>query len=376
VAKLDRDTSQGRPRVLFAGGGTGGHLYPAIAIADALRARGATIAFVGSADRLEARIVPEAGYPLHAISGGPLRRRLGFDTVRTIVANGAGTLQSLSLLQRARPDIVIATGGYVCFPVVIAARMLSLSRQRRCAIALLEPNARPGLTNRMLAPLVDEVWGAFGDDDSRFAGKYVRTGVPVRATLLSLPPRDAALAAFGLRPEKKTLLAMGGSQGARTINDALVAIVAAGTLPPGWQLLLVSGDRDFERVRAAMPTGAAVVPYVTDPAAAYAAADLVIARAGASTLAELSAVGKPAILVPYPFAAGDHQTANAMRFAQSGAAVVIADRDLGNGLHGAVAAAAERVESLHAAAAGLRGADPVATILARVDWLTARRDAA
>ena len=373
---MDGNDGSGKGRrVLFAGGGTGGHLYPAIAIADALRVRGASAAFVGSGDRLEAWIVPRAGYALHTIAARPLTRRLSLDLARTIWANAAGTLQSLALLLRDRPDAVIATGGYVCFPAVLAARALRWTRVHRAAIALLEPNAKPGLTNRMLAPLVDEVWGAFGDADSRFAGKYVRTGVPVRASLRALPSRAAAAASLALDPQRKTLLAMGGSQGARTVNDAAIAI--ARTLSPEWQLLLVTGEGDYERVRAAMPAGSAtVVGYLEDPAAAYAAADLVLARAGASTLAELAAVGKPAILVPYPFAADDHQTTNAQRFAETGAAVVVADRDLPDGALRAFARASEEpaLGTLRAAAVGLQTGDPLATILARVDWLTARKD--
>ena len=362
-------------RVLFAGGGTGGHLYPAIAVADALRARGARPAFVGSADRLEARIVPSAGYELHAIAARPLTRRLSLDVLRTVWVNAVGTVQSVALLLRERPDAVVATGGYVCFPAVFAARTLRWARLHRAAIALLEPNAKPGLTNRMLAPLVDEVWGAFGDADSRFAGKYVRTGVPVRASLRVLPARTAAAASLGLDPARKTLLAMGGSQGARSVNDAATAL--ARSMPPGWQLLLVTGDADYERVCAAMPDGSAtVVRYLEDPAAAYAAADLVLARAGASTLAELAAVGKPAILVPYPFAADDHQTTNARRFAETGAAIVVADRDLPEGASHAFARASEgpALGALLAAAGRLKTGDPLATILARVDWLVARKD--
>jgi UDP-N-acetylglucosamine--N-acetylmuramyl-(pentapeptide) pyrophosphoryl-undecaprenol N-acetylglucosamine transferase len=363
-------------RVLFAGGGTGGHLYPAIAIAEALRARGVTIAFAGSADRLEATIVPSAGYELHAIASRPLTRRLSFDVVRTVAANIAGTLQSVAVLLRTRPNVVIATGGYVCFPAVFAARALRWLRIERTAIALLEPNAKPGLTNRLLAPLVDEVWGAFGDADSRFAGKYVRSGVPVRASLRALPSRDAAVASLRLDPAKKTLLAMGGSQGARSINDALAAIAAAGALPAGWQLVLVSGRGDHHRMGSAIPNGSAtVIAYLDDPATAYAAADLVIARAGASTLAELSAAGKPAILIPYPFAADDHQTTNAARFAETGAAIVVSDAALpGGGLRDAVeeATQASRLAALQAAAERLQTGDPLATILARVEWLAAR----
>jgi UDP-N-acetylglucosamine--N-acetylmuramyl-(pentapeptide) pyrophosphoryl-undecaprenol N-acetylglucosamine transferase len=307
--------------VVFAGGGTGGHLYPAIALADALRARGDGVAFVGTADRLEARLVPRAGYTLHTIASRPFARRPSLDALGMLGANARGVVQSLRLLRRLRPDLVIASGGYVCFPLVVAAKTLRSLRLLRAPIALIEPNARPGLTNRVLAPLVDEVWGAFAEGDARFAGKYVATGVPVRASLRRLPPRSEAVSRLGLHPARKTLLAMGGSQGARTINDALTALVRANGLPDGWQLLHVTGEKEYDRVRSALgKSETSVRPYLDDLSDAYAAADLVLARAGASTLGELAATGKPAILVPYPHAADDHQAENARRVQAAGAA--------------------------------------------------------
>jgi UDP-N-acetylglucosamine--N-acetylmuramyl-(pentapeptide) pyrophosphoryl-undecaprenol N-acetylglucosamine transferase len=376
--------------VVFAGGGTGGHLYPAIAIADALRSRGVTPEFVGTSDRLETTIVPSAGYSLHAIASRPLVRRVSPELVRTAAANLAGTFQSLRLLRRLSPRAVIATGGYVCFPVVAAARVLRSLGLYRGPIALFEPNAQPGLTNRLLAPMVDEVWGAFADGDARFAGKYVATGVPVRSSLRVLPARDEAAQRLGLGPGRKTLLVMGGSQGARTINDAVAALIASNAVPAGWQVLQVTGEREYDRVRGILSgveglsgvnggkTDTVVRPYLHDVADAYAVADLVLARAGASTLGELAALGKPAILVPYPHAAEDHQAANAARFAAAGAAVVIGDRELAAGGLRAVldsAVSPQRLEAMQAAAQRLRVGDPVATIVARVEALIARRNA-
>jgi UDP-N-acetylglucosamine--N-acetylmuramyl-(pentapeptide) pyrophosphoryl-undecaprenol N-acetylglucosamine transferase len=361
--------------IVFAGGGTGGHLYPAVAIAGAMGERGASAQFVGSADRLEATIVPACGYPLHAIASRPFARRLSLDFVRTLAANVAGTLQSLRLLVQLRPDAVIATGGYVCFPVVLAARILRTVRLFGGPIALLEPNARPGLTNRLLSPLVDEVWGAL--DAASFSKKVVQTGVPVRASLRALPSREEALARFGLSAQRKTLFAMGGSQGARSLNDALIALLRGSRFPAEWQLLHATGERDYERVRAAIASPvAAVVPYASDVGAAYAAADLVLARAGASTLGELSAVGKPAILVPYPHAAEAHQEANAARFVATGAGVAVEDRELEAGRLADVLAdvtAPERLAQLRAAAARLPTGDPLTVIVARVDALVQRR---
>lgn len=365
-------------RVLFAGGGTGGHVYPAIAIADALKKRGAVPEFVGTTDRLEAKIVPHAGYTLHTISSRPLSRSFSSELPLTAFANAAGTLQSFALLRKLKPAFVIATGGYVCFPLVFAARALRMLALYRGPIALFEPNARAGLTNRLLAPLVDEVWGAFDAGDPRFNGKYVKTGIPVRATLSHLPARSDAVSRLGLNSNRKTLLAIGGSQGARAINDALVALIKSGALPSGWQLLQVTGEREYDRVRVELGTADSVVrPYLNDMADAYAAADLVLARAGASTLGELAALGKPAILVPYPHAAEDHQTANAERFAAAGAAVTLADRELASGrLRFVLAECAEpsRLDGMRAAAARLSEGDPVATIVTRVDALLARSE--
>lgn len=365
--------------VVFTGGGTGGHLYPAIAVADALGER-AHSAFIGTADRLESTIVPKAGYPLFAVASRPLVRKLSLELIRTLLANARGTLQSLRVLSHLRPDIVIATGGYVCFPVVVAARMLRMVRRFRGPIALVEPNAHPGLTNRLLAPLIDEVWGAFATADPRFAGKYVHTGIPVRAQLRTLPSREDALARLGLSPRRQTILAMGGSQGARSINDALAALVKSDGLPDGWQLIHVTGEREYDRVRAALgPSGGseqAVRPYLHDLSDAYAAADLVIARAGASTLGELAALGKPAVLIPYPHAADDHQRENAKRFVEAGAAVVMDDRDIVAGrLRGVLAEVCTptRLATLRTGAERLRETDPVATIIARIDALVSRR---
>jgi len=363
--------------IVFAGGGTGGHLYPAIAIAQALGPPG-RIAFVGTADRLEATIVPNAGYRLYTIRSRPLTRRLSFELLRTLLANARGTMQSIALLARLRPSIVIATGGYVCFPVVVAARCLRALGRIRAPIVLLEPNARPGLTNRLLAPLVDEVWGAFRYADPRFAGKYVHTGIPVRASLAHLPAREEALARLGLSPQRSTLLAMGGSQGARPINNALTALLADDALPAGWQLIHVTGEHEYDRVRSALgaTAGPGLRPYLNDLADAYAAADLVLARAGASTLGELMAVGLPSILVPYPHAAGDHQTRNAEVFAAAGAAVMMSDRELAAGMLSAVlarAVAPERLGAMRSAARTLQNGSPIATILARIDALGARK---
>ena len=352
--------------VVFAGGGTGGHLYPAIAIADALRERAATIAFIGAANRLEATIVPKAGYRLYTISGHPMPRRISPEIVKTVVANLWGTVQSLGVLAKLRPDIVVATGGYVCFPVALAARIRRWLKRSAQPVVLLEPNVAPGLTNRLLAPIVDETWH----------------DVPIRASLRHLPPRAVAAERLGLDPSLQSILVIGGSQGARTINDAFAALARDGAIPTGWQVLHLTGERDYTRVTAALeasrrPADRYVVrAYLDDMADAYACAALVVARAGASTLGELAALGKPAILVPYPFAAEGHQAANATRLQKAGAALVVQHAAVAAGqLPGvlALATARERLVEMTRRAEQLQGSDPLATILARIETLVARR---
>jgi|SRR5579884_552043 len=372
-----------RLNVAFAAGGTGGHIYPAVALADALRPR-ANVRFIGTADRLETKIVPDAGYELTTIASRPLQRGVSIGAVQTAAVNAFGIAQAARALRAFRPDIVVATGGYVCFPAIVAARLLRLAGQLHAPFALLEPNAQPGLTNRLLAPLVDEVWGAFAQSDSRFAGKYVHTGIPVRESLFHPRNRVEAARRLGLDCARKTILAIGGSQGARSINEAVAALVTRRALPPDWQILHVSGERDFAYMQAEErePLGEnriVLVAYLREMADAYAVADLVVARAGASTLGELAALGLPSVLVPYPHASEDHQKANARAFEAAGAAVVIEDRKLdADALWWTLREVmnSPRLAAMRSAARSIARRDPVATILARVDALTSRKTAA
>ena len=361
-------------KVLFAAGGTGGHLYPAIAIADALRERGDECAFVGTRDRLETRLVPAAGYRLLTISARPLARRFSLDILQTIGVNLLGVMQSLRILARERANVIVATGGYVCVPLVLAARIDRTLRRRRVSIALLEPNAVPGIANRLLALRSDEIWGAVDRCDPRWQSRYVRTGVPIRGALQRLPPRSEAVRRLGLDPSRETLFAFGASQGARSINDAVIGIVHD-SLPPRWQILHLTGERDYERVHAAIGDRATVKPYLDNPADAYAAADLVLSRAGASTLAELIALNLPAILVPYPYATQGHQQANADAVVSAGAAVAIEDSALDSKQLAAALEklTPERLTAMRQSARLLAGGDPVKTILARIDALAARK---
>ncbi len=369
-------------RVAFTGGGTGGHIYPALAIDDAIRAEYDPAhyepRFFGNRDGLEARLVTTM--PLAFVPSAALQRSLSLGTLRTVARNLLGILVALRALAAFRPQMVVATGGYVCFPVVVAARLLRLVGMLRCAIALLEINVRPGLTNRLLAPLVDEVWTTYDASAAYFRGKAHRTGTPVRASLLKLVNPSRARMALGLAPERTTIVAMGGSQGARSINEAIVALVTRRTIGDQRQVLHVSGERDYDYMQAEERDTAgnhvALVPYLADPANAYAAADVVIARSGASTLAELAATGTPSILIPYPHAADDHQAHNAEVFAAAGASVVIADRELdGDRLWWALEAILqpERLAAMRRAAANLTTPGAGANIVTRIESLIPAR---
>ncbi len=364
-------------RILLTGGGTGGHVYPALAIAEALGDRPVRhdLLFVGSPDGLENAIVPKAGLPMAHVAARPLARKPSLDTLRTVAENAVGVAQALRVVAAFRPDCVVATGGYVTFPVVLAARALRPLRGGRPRIALLEPNAVAGLTNRLVAPLADEQWVAH--PAARPATNVVVTGTPVRASILRAVPQAQARAALGLDAATTTIVVMGGSQGARRINDAVAALIAGGE-ERGWQILHLSGERDYDRARAAAASArmpVRVFAYLDDPAVAYAAADLVVARAGASTLAELAATATPALLVPYPYATDDHQARNAEAVAAAGAARVVADAEFdGERLASELTAALEPgvYGRLRACARALAAADARTLIVERIEALAAR----
>ncbi len=367
-------------RVALTGGGTGGHIYPALAIGAALRdecaRRGGeyVACFFGNRRGLESSIVPATGLELEHVPSRPLQRRVSLESAMTLGENALGVAVATRLLAAFAPDIVIATGGYVCFPVVVAARGLRAVRKLRAPVVLLEENARPGLTNRLVAPLVDEVWGAFDATAAAFGRKFVRTGIPVRANILDRPSREDARLGMGIPEGAMVLLVMGGSQGARSINRAIGALVTRRSLPAHWWIVHVCGERDYAETRLEQRDLAAgnrvtLVPYLADPGPAYAAADLVVARAGASTLAELAATGTPSLLIPYPYASENHQMENARAFVAAGAARILEDGSLsGDALWWSLLEATESAQlaRLRAAAAALAPGDTAGAVVERV----------
>ncbi len=319
----------GTTRLLIAGGGTGGHLYPGLAVAEVVRERvpEAEIMFVGGT-RLEARVLREAEWSFESVAAYPLPRRIGFSLVSAAAVNSVGTLQALGLLRRWRPDVMLGTGGYVAGPVGLASAILGVP------LVLQEQNMLPGLANFWLAR-----WARAISVPAPMPGfpadRVVVTGVPVRPSVLR-GDRARARRAFGLDPDRFTVLVLGGSQGALSLNRAVGEAATLMMYEP-IQILHQTGTEHLEWVRREIGhrehVGPPVIrqapfPFIEQMGDAYAAADLVICRAGASTLAEVTAWGLPAVLVPYPHAAGGHQDANARLLAAAGAAEVIPDAKL------------------------------------------------
>ena len=340
------------PRVMFTGGGTGGHIFPALAIADelkSLRPEGA-IAFIGTKTKIEARVVPQAGYQFFPITVSALRRRISVETALFPLHLLAGMGQSLARLRQWKPDVVVGTGGYVSGPPLYAASVMGIPT------LLHESNSIPGATTRLLAGRMSEVHITFAGtkDLLRRKDNVVLSGNPTRGSLGTLSREDGA-AHFGLHPDNETLFAFGGSLGAQSINAALLGLVPrlAGR---GVQVIWQTGLREHETFRqgaSAFP-GVVVLPFIDRMDCAYAAADLVVCRAGATTLAEITRLGMPSILVPYPHAAADHQTANAQALVDAHAAVMVRDADLASRLGGVVDALLGDVDRRNSMAARCR----------------------
>lgn len=300
---------------MIAAGGTAGHVVPALAVAQALRADGADVAFIGG-ERAEAQLVPAAGFALHRIAVQGLSRTHPLRAVRALALAGAASARARSLLKALGADAVLGGGGYVAGPVGLAALTL------RVPLVLSEADSHLGLSNRMLAPYARRVCLAF-PIDGRDGPRYRVTGRPI-ASLGA--PREEARRRLGIDPQERCVLVFGGSLGALSINMAALEALSESSV----RVLHVCGRRDYGELAAReLRSGYELREYLDleQFADALSAADLVIARAGGSVF-ELAAHGVPAILVPYPHAAGDHQSANARWMADAGAAVVIPDAEL------------------------------------------------
>ncbi len=308
-------------KLLLAGGGTGGHLFPAVALAQELLDQDpqASVLFVGTEHGLEQRLIPKLGFALETVDmvGVVGRGWQGRFELLPKLYKSLG--QARTILKQFRPDIVVGVGGYASVPVLIAARLAGIP------YVIHEQNAQPGLSNRLLAKGASKIFISFPESGHGFpTERTIVTGNPLRKGLEQVTPE---------LPEPGKLLIFGGSRGARAINQAVIAMLPLlKEWPDRPQLYHQTGDEDFAQVRDAYQKAgldaAQVVPFIDDMAAAYSEASLVVCRAGATTLAELAVAGRPAILIPFPYAAADHQTANARALESAGAVDVLLQKDM------------------------------------------------
>ena len=305
-------------RVIIAGGGTGGHVIPALAIAQELRSRyGAEVLFVGTRRGIETRLVPAAGFALHLIEVGALKRVDFATRMKTMLALPRAVAASAKLVLESRPDVMIGVGGYASGPAMFVAGMMSVPT------VAFEPNVVPGVANRLVAPMVSAAAVHFPATCRYFRNCQV-TGVPVRQEFFRVSPRS--------EDARPTLLVFGGSQGAHAINQAMLeALPKILGAVPDVHIIHQTGEKDYPEAQAAYlraTISAEVSPFIDNMPAAFARADLLVCRSGASTVAEITAAGKPAIFIPFPAAADDHQTRNAATLAEAGAARLLPQSEL------------------------------------------------
>ncbi len=321
-------------RVLITGGGTAGHINPGIAIAKHITARhpDAAIVFVGTQRGLEKDLVPREGFEIRFIKARGFSRKISLDILRTAWDMVLGYREARKIIKAFKPDIVIGTGGYVCVPIMLAAARLKVHT------LIHESNSYPGIANRILSSIVDVAAVSFRKTEEYFkrAKRVMFTGNPIRSEILTAS-RDEARVSEELKPDMVLVLVFGGSQGAQRINDIVVQMIInnKGILP--YKMVFSTGQTQYDWVKEILEqnglpleelTSIKIVPYIFDMAKALAAADLVISRAGAVTVSEITAVGVPSILIPFPHATENHQEFNARALEEQGASIVILESDL------------------------------------------------
>ena len=319
-------------RVLLAAGGTGGHVYPAIAIADAVKSLSSEsdVLFVGTRDRMEWQAVPDAGYDIKSVWISGFHRRLTPQNLLFPVKLAVSLIQSFSILKRFKPDVVVACGGFAAGPIGWVAAKLGFP------IAIQEQNSYPGVTNRLLAKHASKIFTAFKAAEQYLPkDKIELTGNPVRSSL-SVSDKKEALENYGFSPKKPVLLILGGSGGALAINEAIKSQLDLLLNDYGLQVIWQTGQKYYDDLSNAIELekypNLRLMGYIDDMPAAYGAATLVLTRAGASTCSELMTIGKPSVLVPSPNVAGDHQTKNASAMVDEGASLLIPEDELESAL--------------------------------------------
>ncbi|HET8855347.1 MAG TPA: undecaprenyldiphospho-muramoylpentapeptide beta-N-acetylglucosaminyltransferase [Salinimicrobium sp.] len=313
-------------RVILSGGGTGGHIYPAISIAQELKLRNpdAEILFVGAQDRMEMQMVPNAGFKIEGLWISGFNREFNLKNLLFPFKLIKSLLKSRRIIKRFRPDVVIGTGGFASGP------LLQVAAGSNIPTVIQEQNSLPGITNRILSKRVNLICTAYSDMERYFpVEKTVLTGNPIRRDLIEIKDlRDEAISFFRLDPERKTVLVLGGSLGARKINELIAEQIEQFELK-NLQLIWQTGSLYYVEYRRFEKKGLIqTYSFLSRMDYAYAAADIIISRAGAGTVSELCVVGKPVVFIPSPNVAEDHQTKNALAISKENAAVVIAEKDL------------------------------------------------
>lgn len=321
-------------RVLLSGGGTAGHIYPALTVAERLSEDGHEVAFIGTDRGPEARLVPEAGLTFHTLPARGFDRSRPLSLLLALAIAFLSTLRALTMVRRFRADVVVGFGGYVSLPVGLAAALL------RVPLVLHEQNSVPGMANRALSRFATAVATTYPASAQRMrpGTRVVQTGNPVRRAILEAD-RQQGRRSLAVPEDARMVLVFGGSRGARHLNEASVDMAAELVARQDVYVLHIAGETEVESVRSRLAGSKDVVPadryrvvaYVDEMGGALAAADVVIARAGATSIAEITAVGRAAILVPYPYATEDHQTLNAKDVADAGGGVLVPDDALDDG---------------------------------------------
>lgn len=368
-------------RIVLSGGGTGGHIYPAVAVARQLEAEEEPSAFlyIGGTRGLESKLVPEEKLPFRAIDITGFRRSLSLDNVKTVMRFLKGVRESKKMLKEFKPDVVVGTGGYVCGPVVYAASRLGIPT------LIHEQNAIPGLTNKFLSRYASTVAVSFEGTESAFPGskRVIYTGNP-RATTVSVANPKRGFASLGIPEDTTVVLVVGGSRGARAINEAMIEMASLAVKEPKVHYVYVTGEPYYEETRkrlrekmGTLPNWLHVLPYIHNMPEVLACTSLIVNRAGASFLAEITALGLPSVLIPSPNVTNNHQEANARELERAGAAVVILEKDLtGESLYHAVTSITgnpETRKSMSAASLKLGKRDSAAVVVQELRRLAGKK---
>jgi UDP-N-acetylglucosamine--N-acetylmuramyl-(pentapeptide) pyrophosphoryl-undecaprenol N-acetylglucosamine transferase len=319
-------------KVIITGGGTGGHINPGVSIAKKIKEKhsDASVLFIGTEKGLERKMVPKEGFKIKFISVEGLNKKISVNTIKSMAVGVKGFLQANKIIKEFKPDIVIGTGGYVCGPVVLSAYLKGVPT------IIHEQNAIPGVTNKLLSKFATKIAVSFKEAEKFFPkNKVFFTGNPVKDTIINLS-REKSREVWGIDREKPVLFVVGGSRGAKNINNAIIDIIPR-LAEENIQLIFVTGENQYDetmknieknKINIKNMKGIKIFPFIFNMHDALGACDLIVSRAGATTLSELTAVGIPAILIPSPFVANNHQEYNAIALEENGAAILIKENQL------------------------------------------------